>query len=199
MWIFLRNFAPMTRLILHYLLAINLLTFVVYGIDKWKAQHGRWRIPEATLLALAVIGGSIGAWLGMKTFHHKTLHKKFALGVPLIIVLQVALLCFCSCHTRKEVPHVAPKGVAGDHSATTFLVMYDKAIGKTPLLEAIRKLKVGIVYDYGIISGMALRKPENLTLEETMQHFRNVKGVVSVEYDHIYRLTDPVKPKLLPK
>ena len=77
--------------------------------------------------------------------------------------------------------------------------MYDKAVGKKPLLEAIKKLKVTIVYDYGLITGMALRKPDNLSLEETMQHFRGVKGVTSVEYDHIYRLTDPVRPKLYTK
>ena len=77
-----------------YLLAINVITFFVYGIDKWKAKQNKWRIPEATLLLLAVIGGSIGAWLGMKAWHHKTMHKKFKYGVPLIIILQVALTIY---------------------------------------------------------------------------------------------------------
>ena len=192
----------MTRLILLYLLCLNLLTFLVFGIDKWKAQHDRWRIPEASLLTLAVIGGSLGAWLAMKTFHHKTLHRKFALGVPLILVLQVALLCLCSCRsTARSAARLAPMPteMPTEHSPHTFLVMYDKAVGKEPLLEAIRKLKVTVVYDYGLITGMALRKPDNLSLEETMQHFRGVKGVTSVEYDHIYRLTDPVRPKLYTK
>lgn len=192
----------MTRLILLYLLCLNLLTFLVFGIDKWKAQHGRWRISEASLLTLAVIGGSLGAWLGMKTFHHKTLHRKFALGVPLILVLQVALLCLCSCRsTARSAARLAPMPteMPTEHSPHTFLVMYDKTVGKEPLLEAIKKLKVTIVYDYGLITGMALRKPDDLSLEETMQHFRGVKGVTSVEYDHIYRLTDPVRPKLYTK
>ena len=74
-----------------YLLAVNALTFIVYGIDKYKAKHAKWRISEATLLMLAVIGGSIGAWCGMKVWHHKTMHKKFKHGVPVILLLQVAL------------------------------------------------------------------------------------------------------------
>lgn len=79
---------------LTYLAVVNVVTFIVYGIDKWKAKNSKWRIPEATLLGLAVIGGSLGAWLGMKTWHHKTLHKKFRLGVPLILIAQIALLMF---------------------------------------------------------------------------------------------------------
>jgi uncharacterized membrane protein YsdA (DUF1294 family) len=70
-------------------LALNAITFFVYGIDKWKAKKGKWRISEATLLILAIIGGSIGAWLGIKVWHHKTMHKKFKYGVPAIIVLQL--------------------------------------------------------------------------------------------------------------
>ena len=57
------------------LLVINVITFVVYGIDKLKAKKHWWRISEATLLLLAAAGGSIGAWLGMKVWHHKTMHK----------------------------------------------------------------------------------------------------------------------------
>ncbi len=75
-----------------YLVAINAVTFFVYGIDKWKAKRSMWRIPEATLLGLAAIGGSIGAWLGMRAWRHKTMHKKFQLGIPLIIVAQTALI-----------------------------------------------------------------------------------------------------------
>ena len=75
-----------------YLVAINAATFFVYGIDKWKAKRSMWRIPEATLLGLAAIGGSIGAWLGMRAWRHKTMHKKFQLGIPLIIVAQTALI-----------------------------------------------------------------------------------------------------------
>ena len=77
---------------LYYLLAINIVTFLLYGIDKYKAKKGRWRISEATLIALAVIGGSIGAWGGMHIWHHKTKHKRFMIGIPLIIVLQLAVV-----------------------------------------------------------------------------------------------------------
>ena len=80
------------QLIPIYLVAMNVVTFFMYGIDKWKAKHSKWRISEATLLRLAVIGGSIGAWLGMKVWHHKTMHKKFQFGIPLIIVAQVAMI-----------------------------------------------------------------------------------------------------------
>ena len=61
--------------LLYYLIVINVVTFLVYGIDKLKAKQGSWRISEATLLILAAIGGSIGALLGMKIWHHKTMHK----------------------------------------------------------------------------------------------------------------------------
>lgn len=82
------------RVLIYYLLGINLLTFFVYGIDKWKAKRDRWRIPEATLLMLAALGGSVGALLGMSVFHHKTKHKKFLIGVPLILLAQLALAYF---------------------------------------------------------------------------------------------------------
>lgn len=82
----------MTETIAYYLISINILTFIVFGIDKWKAAHSKWRIPEATLLTLAVIGGSIGALLGMKTWHHKTKHLKFIYGVPAIIIVQLIII-----------------------------------------------------------------------------------------------------------
>ena len=82
----------LTKVITIYLVTINVATFFVYGIDKWKAKHTKWRITEAALLLLAVFGGSIGAWLGMKVWHHKTLHKKFKYGIPLIIIVQVAIV-----------------------------------------------------------------------------------------------------------
>ena len=82
------------NIILGYLLAINIATFFWYGIDKYKAKKGRWRISEATLLLMAVVGGSIGAWAGMRLWHHKTMHKKFKYGIPVIIILQVALAVY---------------------------------------------------------------------------------------------------------
>ena len=78
----------------YYLLAINVVTFIVYGIDKYKANKAKWRISEATLLLLAVLGGSIGAWMGMKVWHHKTMHKKFKYGIPAILLIQIALMTY---------------------------------------------------------------------------------------------------------
>ena len=79
---------------LYYLLAVNALTFLLYGIDKYKAKKNQWRISEATLLLMAVIGGSIGAWSGMRLWHHKTMHKKFKYGIPIIIILQVTIAVY---------------------------------------------------------------------------------------------------------
>ena len=103
-----------------YLVAINIVTFFMYGIDKWrstsgsllptgrkKAKNSKWRIRETALLGLAVLGGSIGAWLGMMVWHHKTQHKggnrdidnivggyQFKYGVPAIIIVQLALIVY---------------------------------------------------------------------------------------------------------
>jgi len=108
-----------------YLAVINVVTFFMYGIDKWRSTSGRllpkgrkkakkskWRIRETALLGLAVLGGSIGAWLGMKVWHHKTLHKggnrdvdnivggyQSRFGVPLILIAQIVLFFLCSCRT----------------------------------------------------------------------------------------------------
>ena len=78
----------------YYLLAINAVAFIVYGIDKYKAKKTKWRIPEVTLLLLAVVGGSVGAWMGMKVWHHKTMHKKFKYGIPAILLIQIALMAY---------------------------------------------------------------------------------------------------------
>ena len=77
-----------------YLIAVNIATFLLYGIDKYKAKRSKWRISEATLLTMAAIGGSIGAWAGMQLWHHKTMHKKFKYGLPVIIILQIALVVY---------------------------------------------------------------------------------------------------------
>ena len=300
------------HIVLIYLVIINVVTFFMYGIDKWKAKKSKMRIRETALLGLAVLGGSIGAWLGMKVWHHKTLHKKFRYGVPLILIAQIALSLLCSCRTaslstspsgqieQSNISQVADKvwafsqshlngftlnirtmtepteGIAvsyaatqsshsrnqfdkvvnhafqnsryvggwynkenglyyfdsirlfpedslqeairfgkengqrsvyvisssteipiiQEHSPNVFLVMYDAEIGKDSLLKAIEDYKCEIKYDYSIINGMALKKPDDKTLEETMQYFKKVKGVTNVEYDHAYHLTDPVKPRL---
>ena len=80
--------------IICFLLAINIATFLLYGIDKYKAKKNKWRISEATLLTMAAIGGSIGAWAGMRLWHHKTMHKKLKYGIPVIIIMQIALAVY---------------------------------------------------------------------------------------------------------
>lgn len=82
----------MIQLILLYLLIINALAFLLMLADKRMAQKNLWRIPESTLLTAAAFGGSIGALAGMYTFRHKTKHLKFTLGVPLILIVQIAFV-----------------------------------------------------------------------------------------------------------
>ena len=79
---------------MYYLFAINIVSFFLYGIDKYKSKKNKWRISEATLLMIAVIGGSIGAWAGMRLWHHKTMHKKYKYGIPVIIIMQIALVAY---------------------------------------------------------------------------------------------------------
>ena len=74
-----------------YLILMNLIAFALYGIDKRQAKQGAWRISEYTLLLVALLGGSLGALLGMHYFRHKTRHRKFRYGVPLILLLQLGL------------------------------------------------------------------------------------------------------------
>ncbi len=86
-----------TEALLLYLAAVNLLALILYGLDKLLAKKGGRRIPEKTLLGAATCGGSLGALAGMYLFRHKTLHKKFTVGVPVILALQclaAGLLCW---------------------------------------------------------------------------------------------------------
>ncbi|MDD3035168.1 MAG: DUF1294 domain-containing protein [Bacteroidales bacterium] len=91
------------KIIIGYVIVINVITLMMYGIDKWKAKHSKWRIPEATLLIMAAVGGSIGAWMGIKLFHHKTLHKKFKYGVPGIFLIQLGIVLFIYLKTNNLV------------------------------------------------------------------------------------------------
>ena len=112
----------------------------------------------------------------------------------------VSVVVLTACKSKQVVVPSTPINIehndVSEHSPNVFLIMYDAEIGKDPLLKAIKEYGCEIVYDYGIIDGMALKKPENKSLEETMEYFKKVKGVKTVEYDHIIRLTDPVEPKL---
>ena len=82
---------------LYYLIAVNAAGFAVMGWDKFKARLAGWRIPEKTLLGLALVGGSLGVYLGMRVFRHKTKHPKFSVGVPVILAAQVLLLAYAGC------------------------------------------------------------------------------------------------------
>ena len=81
-----------------YLVMMNAITFLLYGLDKWKARKGKERIPERTLLGLAVIGGSVGAFAGMQFFRHKTKKIKFYLGVPAIFLVQLGIAVYIYYH-----------------------------------------------------------------------------------------------------
>ena len=82
----------MTAIIIIYLFVINLIAFVLYGVDKNRAKHSQWRISEKALLGIALIGGSFGAFVGMNLFRHKTKHWYFKYGVPTLLLIHVALI-----------------------------------------------------------------------------------------------------------
>lgn len=84
-------------MLIPYLLIINAIAFFLMLADKQKAKKKKWRIPEATLIGVAVIGGSVGALAGMYTFRHKTKHPKFTIGVPVILALQIVLAVLILC------------------------------------------------------------------------------------------------------
>ena len=116
----------------------------------------------------------------------------------LLVVIAVPLLTSCKTKAPESLSPQARGNrlFVPEHSPNVFLIMYDSIVGKEPLMKAIKEYNCEIVYDYHSFNGMALKKPEEKSLEETMQYFRTVKGVLTVEYDHIIRLTDPVKPRL---
>ena len=81
-----------TKVLLCYAIGCNVLSFLLFGIDKYRAVKKKWRISERTLLIIALIGGSLGALFGMFSFHHKTQKYKFSIGIPLILILHIFLL-----------------------------------------------------------------------------------------------------------
>ena len=81
----------LTKILLAYLIIINAAAFILMLADKIKAKRGAWRIPEATLMGIAALGGSVGALAGMYTFRHKTKHIKFIVGMPLILAAQIVI------------------------------------------------------------------------------------------------------------
>ena len=79
-----------------YVIVVNVAAFLMYGIDKWNARKGLWRIPDKTLLGIAAVGGSVGAYAAMQMFRHKTKKPKFYIGVPLIFAIQIGILLYIS-------------------------------------------------------------------------------------------------------
>ena len=80
------------RLLMWYLIVINIVTWIAFGLDKWEAKSGKWRIPERTLLLLALAGGSLGALAGMIMFRHKTRKAKFFISVPVMFVVHCVIV-----------------------------------------------------------------------------------------------------------
>ncbi len=83
---------PVWTAVIAWLVIINLIAFAIFGIDKKRAKKGQWRIPEKTLFLSAILGGSIGAILGMYIFRHKTKHWYFQIGIPAILILQIVIV-----------------------------------------------------------------------------------------------------------
>lgn len=79
------------KILAGYVCLINIVAFVTMAVDKRRAVKGKWRIPEKTLLGLAILGGSVGAIAGMYTFRHKTRHRLFTVGLPVILILQLVI------------------------------------------------------------------------------------------------------------
>jgi uncharacterized membrane protein YsdA (DUF1294 family) len=84
----------MLKVAFMYLLVINLIGFLIMLIDKQRAIHKEWRVPEKNLIGISILGGSIGMLIGMSSFRHKTKHKKFTIGIPFILLMQICLFIF---------------------------------------------------------------------------------------------------------
>lgn len=83
---------------IYIVIALNVITFAIYGFDKYRARKHQWRVPEAVLILLALVGGSVGALIAMQTFRHKTQKRKFSIGVPLILIAQTVATCYAIYH-----------------------------------------------------------------------------------------------------
>ena len=84
----------MKLIVLYYLVIINFIGFIIMGYDKRRAIKNKWRVPEKSLMSVSLIGGSVGMLLGMKFFRHKTKHKLFTIGVPLILIIEVLVISY---------------------------------------------------------------------------------------------------------
>ena len=84
----------MESIVIYYLVIINFIGFIIMGYDKRRAIKNKWRVPEKSLMSVSLIGGSVGMLLGMKFFRHKTKHKLFIIGVPLILIIEVLVISY---------------------------------------------------------------------------------------------------------
>ena len=168
------------------LVIINVVTFFMFGIDKWKAKHAKWRIPEATLLGMTMIGGSIGAWLGMRIWHHKTLHKKFRYGVPLILIAQIALICLCSCGTTSVAQRSSTRIEQSNVSVIAdriWVFSQRHPDGFTLDIRTMNEQKKGIAVAYAATQNSHSRGQLDKVVSHALQH----DGYVGGWYNHKIR------------
>ena len=128
-----------------------------------------------------------------------------------LIFLYISLLLFSACHTSRNAMSLnawnggkdssivvtPPRDAIGEFSPSTLIISYDAQVGKQPLLDAIKACGAQVIYDYKMMSGMAIKKPYSITLDEAIAHFSKVKGVTHVARDRIIRLTDPIRPPVV--
>ena len=163
------------KILIIYLIVTNVVTFFMYGVDKWKAKRSKWRIREAALLLLAVLGGSIGAWLGMKVWHHKTMHKKFRYGIPLIFILQVAIVAafaLSSCSHHKGNEQESPEAIA----ERIWNLSQFRPDGFTIDIRTIEAPTEGIAVAYAATQGCHSREGLVAVVKHALEHDGYVGG-----------------------
>lgn len=116
--------------IFSYLAVINLIGFAAFGIDKYKAVHHKWRIRESTLFAIAVLGGSAGCLIGMRVFHHKTLHPSFRIGIPLILIVELIAGCVFFHAYSDQIPYQQDPVKVVRHELSSLSQQKESAITK---------------------------------------------------------------------
>ncbi len=140
-------------ILVYYLIIINVLAFVLYGIDKRKAVEDKFRIPESRLLLVAFLGGEVGAWLGMKVFHHKTKKNKFRITIPVLLVLFIIISGLClygNYHLVTEQYDYCSVNVPAEMDGFTIVQVSDLhnqifGFGESVLLKKIRECEPDII------------------------------------------------------
>ena len=129
----------------------------------------------------------------------QTLSNRAKTEIMKHIIILFSILSVLSCGSSKKAVLVEHSSIEDNPefvSMTNLIISYDTEIGKEPLLAAIKEYKAEILYDYSIITAIAIKIPEGADIHDAIDYFKKVKGVTAVERDHIYHLTDPVKPNL---